>query len=184
MSRESAWKIVDRRLVADRSPYAMVFDEDVRLPDGELITNWLKVELPPFVIVFAVTEDDQVALVRQYRQAVRTFTYELPSGHIEAGEKAIDAARRELLEEAGVQSANWHYLGKYVMDANRECGWAHIFLARDAHRVSVADPGDLGDWSVHFFPLDELRQMYEAGEFISAPTVLTVGMALHILNQP
>lgn len=184
MTQQPHWEIVDRRLVADRSPYAMVFDEDVRLPDGELIANWLRVELPPFVIVFAVTDDEHVAFVRQYRQAIRGFTFELPSGHIEADEKAIDAAYRELLEETGLRSANWQYLGKYVMDANRECGWAHVFLARDAHQVTSAKPGDLGEWSVHFTPLDEVRNRYAAGEYISAPTALTVGMALHVLNLP
>jgi 8-oxo-dGTP pyrophosphatase MutT (NUDIX family) len=179
------WDILNRRLVADRSPYARVYDEDVRLPDGTVINDWLRVELPPFIIVLALLEDSSVPFVRQYRQGARTWTLELPAGHIEDDEELLEAAQRELREEAGVEAAHWHYFGKYIMDANRDCGWGHVFLAQGAKRVNENPvSGDVGEFSAHFFSIEEVRQRWLAGEFISAPTSLTIGLVLAHLSSP
>ena len=177
------WDIVDRRLLVDRSPYAQIYDEDVRLPDGTLITNWVKVELPPFIIVFAVLENGQVPVVRQYRQAVRDWMFELPAGHVEDGEDHLVAAQRELREEAGVEADHWRYLGKYVMDANRDCGMCHAYLATGARQTIAPNAGDVGEMTVHLMSLDEVRQRWLAGEFVSAPTSLSIGLALSLIGS-
>src|SRR5437868_2106672 len=70
-STAAHWRLLDRRLLVDRSPYAVIYDEDVQLPDGETIANFLRVELPPFVIMLVEMEDGTVPFVRQYRQGVR-----------------------------------------------------------------------------------------------------------------
>jgi ADP-ribose pyrophosphatase len=178
----AAWAILDRRLLVDRSPYARVYDEDVQLPDGEKIANFVRVELPAFVIVFALTGDRRVPVVRQYRQAIRNYTWELPAGHIDDEEEALLGAQRELREETGIEAAEWQSLGKFVMDANRQCGWCYTYLARGAAQTSIPDSGDLGDVTVDLLPLDELRRKWLKGEFVSAPTTLCIGLALNALG--
>lgn len=179
----NGWQTLDRRLIVDRTPYAWVYDEDIRLPGGETIQDFVRVEFMPFVIVFAALEDDRVPLVRQYRQAVNDYTLELPAGHIHDAEEPLAAARRELREEAGVEAAEWQFLGRYVMDANHECGWAHVFLARQARQVALSDPGDLGEMTLHLLTLDEVRHAWGNGELVSAPTALCVGLALNALEM-
>jgi len=175
------WEVIDRRLLVDRSPYAKVFDEDVRLPDGSVITNFVRVELPPFIIVFTQMVDSRIAFVRQYRQAIQGYTFELPAGHVEPDEDPLDAARRELREEAGIEASDWGFLGKYVMDANRQCGWAYVYLAQGGRQVATPDPGDLGVMTLHLFDRDEVRRMWQNGELVSAPTALAVGLGLEKL---
>ncbi|MBX3086624.1 MAG: NUDIX hydrolase [Anaerolineae bacterium] len=177
------WDIVDRRLLVDRSPYAQIYDEDVRLPDGTLISNWVRVELPPFIIVFALLEDGRVPIVRQYRQAPRDWMLELPAGAIEEGEDHLIAAQRELREEAGVEADQWRYLGKYLMDSNRDCGWGYAYLATGARQAMAPDAGDVGEMTVHLMTLDEVRRRWQAGDFISAPTALTIGLALSFVEK-
>jgi ADP-ribose pyrophosphatase len=176
------WDIVGRRLLVDRSPFAQIYDEDVRLPDGTLITNWVKVELPPFIIVFALLEDGRVPIVRQYRQAVRDWLLELPAGHVEDGEDHLIAAQRELREEAGVEADQWRYLGRYVMDANRDCGACHVYLATGARQSIAPNAGDVGEMTVHLMALDEVKRRWLAGEFVSAPTSLSIGLALSLIG--
>jgi 8-oxo-dGTP pyrophosphatase MutT (NUDIX family) len=179
---DQRWQVLDKRLVADRSPFARAYDLDFRLPDGRVITNWLQVELPPFVVTFPLMADGDVLFVRQYRQVVGDYLLELSAGHIEADETPQAAAARELLEEGGAVAAHWQFLGRYVMDANRDCGWAHIFLARDAQIVAPSNSGDVGEMSVHLLPLAEVKRRWLTGEFISAPTALAIGLALGALG--
>ncbi|PJF36225.1 MAG: hypothetical protein CUN49_06545 [Candidatus Thermofonsia Clade 1 bacterium] len=182
MTSDYHWQVLDKRLVADRSPFARAYDLDFRLPDGRVITNWLQVELPPFVVTFPLTAQGEVIFVRQYRQVVGDHLLELSAGHLEAEETPEAAAARELFEECGAIAASWQFLGRYIMDANRNCGWAHIFLARGAQIVAPSNSGDVGEMSVHCLPLAEVKQRWLAGAFISAPTSLAIGLALGALG--
>lgn len=177
-----AWQVLERRIVADRSPFAVIWDEDLLLPDGSTITNFIRVDIVPFSIVFAQLEDGRVPFVRQYRQAIGRVSLELPAGHIEPGEEALRCAQRELLEEAGAVSDDWQFIGRYVLEANRGCGYAHAFLARNARLAAVPNPGDMGDMALDFLTMDEVRAKLFGGGFDIAPTVMTVSMALHLLG--
>jgi len=176
------WHILEQRLLVDRSPYAKVYDEDVQLPNGEKIANFLRVELPPYVMAFALLKDNTVAMVRQYRLGLRDTMLELPAGHLEAGEDSLIGAQRELLEETGIAGSDWQPLGKYMMDANRECGWAHLFLVRGAEQVTPPNAGDLGDVSVEFLSVDEVHRAWANGELVIGPTALCIGLALDALR--
>ncbi len=179
---EAPWQVLERHLLVDRSPFARIYGDDVRLPDGQVISDFIHVELPDFVIVFACLEDGRVPFVRQYRQAVRAYTLELPAGRTEEGEESLIAAQRELREEAGAEASTWQFLGKYVMDANRGCGWAHVYLAQGARLILPPDPRDLGEMTLHVLSLDEVRRAWAAGELVSAPTALAVSLALDRLE--
>lgn len=62
---------------------------------------WEIVERPAAVGIVAVTSEQEVVLVRQFRPAVDSDTLEIPAGIIGTGESAVTAARRELAEETG-----------------------------------------------------------------------------------
>ena len=61
--------------------------------------------------VLAVTPDDKVYMVRQYRYALGEEIWELPAGKLEAGEDPFEAAKRELAEECGVTAGRYTDLG-------------------------------------------------------------------------
>jgi ADP-ribose pyrophosphatase len=178
----STWQALNRRLLVDRSPYAQIFEHDVIMPGGETLTDWVDVELPPFAIMFALLDDGRVPFVRQYRQAVSDYTLELPAGHLDGDEDPLIGARRELREETGVEAPDWTFLGRYVMDANRGCGWAYTYLARGARQIAAPNHGDVGDLTVHLLTLDETRRLWSGGQLLSAPTSLCVGLALNALG--
>ncbi len=179
-SADVPWRIIAERLTVDVSPHLRLYEQDLRLTSGEVLSGYLRVELPAFVIMFAMTDAGQVAFVRQFRQAVCDWTFELPAGGIEPDEDPLTAAQRELREETGLTAANWQFLGRFVMDANRHCGWCSAFLATGAQQTAVPDSGD-GEMTTQFWSLDETRQRWANGDLIIAPTSLCIGLALHRL---
>lgn len=74
--------------------------DTVRLPNGVESTREI-VEHPGAVAVIAITKDDELVLVRQFRKATGEVLLEIPAGVPQKGEKGEDAARRELEEETG-----------------------------------------------------------------------------------
>jgi len=183
VDKVETWQVVNRRLLVDRSPYARIFEHDVIMPGGETIHDWIDVELPPFAMVFALCEDGTIPFVRQYRQAALAYLLELPAGHLDDDEDPLVGAKRELREETGLEASDWTFLGRYVMDANRGCGWAYTYLARGACQVAAPNHGDVGVMSVHLLTLDETYKLWSSGGFHSGPTSLCIGLALNVLGR-
>ena len=74
--------------------------DTVKLPSGVESTREI-VEHPGAVAVVAITQDNELVLVRQFRKATGEVLLEVPAGVPQMGEKGEDAARRELEEETG-----------------------------------------------------------------------------------
>jgi len=89
----STKRIFDGRLLGVRV-------DTVKLPNGVESTREI-VEHPGAVAIVAVTSDNELVLVRQFRSATGEVLLEVPAGVPKKGEKGEDAARRELEEETG-----------------------------------------------------------------------------------
>ncbi len=108
-------------------------------PDGR---PYYLLELSDYVAVIALTAQRELVLVKQYRLVVDRDTFELPSGHVDAGETPEQAAQRELLEETGM-SAPLEFLGVLVPDIGRLANRMWCYFAKDV--VKTAEPADTGE---------------------------------------
>ena len=97
---------------------------------------------PDAVILFALTQDRQVILVRQQRPARGHTTLEVPAGGIEAGETPLAAALRELREETGYEPGEVHVLGSGGLRLDRDNASIHGFVIFDARPVVGWNPED------------------------------------------
>jgi ADP-ribose pyrophosphatase len=110
--------------------------DTVRMPDGKEVERDY-VEHPGAVGVVALDEADRVLLVRQYRHPVGWRLWELPAGLLDQpGEDPLEAAKRELYEEAHQQAADWRVLIDMFTTPGSSDEAIRLFLARD---VSEAD---------------------------------------------
>lgn len=181
---DEKWDVVSKKLLLDRSPYLKLWEEEVRLPDGKVISDWLRVELPHYVQMFVVTVENKVLFVRRYKHGAAAMETALPGGYLDsADEDPLVAAQRELLEEAGLVSDDWTDLGTYLMDANREAGHGHLFLARGARRVAEPDAGDLEALELVYVPLDQVRALWRSGDILEMPTMANIALALDELGR-
>jgi len=79
------------------------------------------------VILAVLDHEDRFVLVRQFRPNLDRFTLEFPAGGIEATESPLDAASRELWEEAGT-AATFISLGTARLQMNRFVNIEHLFF--------------------------------------------------------
>lgn len=134
------------------------------------------------VCVLGVDRDGMVSLVRQFRQAIDRVILELPAGVRDPGESALDAARRELSEEAGLVEGHWTHLRHYAHAEGYSDGWMDLFLAQDCLQApSHPDPGE--DLELVKVPVEEFFAMLDAGGFVDAKTILAAIQSRQILSQ-
>ena len=86
------------------------------------------VEHPDSVVIVAV-EGGQLVCVRQTRPGPRGVTLELPSGKLEPGETAIEAATRELTEECALGADEWQDLGAFWAVLAYSTEFVHVYAA-------------------------------------------------------
>ena len=92
---------------------------------------------PGAVGVVALDGHGRVLLVSQYRHPVGRRLEELPAGLLDvAGEPALDAARRELAEEAGLAADTWDVLVDVLTSPGMSDEAIRLFLARDVRPVA------------------------------------------------
>ncbi len=92
---------------------------DYRLPDGSITDFYIHLELPG-ACVLAITTDNKIVTVPQYRPGPDAILRELPGGGIEQGEEPSEAALRELLEETGYSGEVEDWTGTWWIDAYAE----------------------------------------------------------------
>ncbi len=88
---------------------------DYKLPNGTVSDFYIKGE-GVVVSSLALTPDNQVVLVKQFRPGPQKVLLEIPGGGIEPGEDHLTAAKRELLEESGYQG-EFEFIGTCLDDA-------------------------------------------------------------------
>ena len=87
--------------------------ETVRLPNGH-VADLEIIHHPGGAAIVALDAEQRVCLIRQFRHAAGGWIWELPAGKLEPAEPALETAKRELVEEAGVEGYVWVSLGDYV----------------------------------------------------------------------
>ena len=92
-------------------------------------------------VMMAVDEKNRVLLVRQYRLPANQFLWELPAGKTDEGENALQAAKRELIEETGLRAKKWKKLVSFFPSPGYVEEKMTIFLATDLTAGRIAADG-------------------------------------------
>ncbi len=179
---QAAWPLASST-VWHETPYAQVRTDTIVDPEGGEHPR-LVVRPHGAVGVLALDADDRVLLVQQYRHPVAHRLLELPAGTLDVpGEPTLDAARRELAEEADVWADEWSTL--YVSYATPGYSSEHweCFLATGLHPVPLedrtvreAEEADMVQW---WLPFDEALDAVAAGRITDMMTVAGL-YALHV----
>ena len=176
-----AWEQIRSEKLLE-TPYFILRSDGLRLPDGSVKDPYFVLERPDAAIIFPLTREDEVVLVRQYRPPLERMELGLPAGLVEEGEEAEAAARRELLEETGYSGGEWEPLGSLASSPSLKDNWAYLFLARSVERTAAPDPDEHELVETVRVPVEELLGLIQGGEIVSSSGVAAIMLALERLR--
>lgn len=134
--------------------------------------DFFVLESPDWVNVIALTSDDQVVMVRQYRHGTRGICLEIPGGLAEPGDSPQEAARRELLEETGYEAPELVFLGAACPQPAIMGNRSTTFLARGVQEVQAPQLDDTEDIEVTLVAVSDVPDLIRKGEITNAMVIL------------
>lgn len=132
------------------------------------------------VAIVAITNDNEVILVKQFRKPIEKVIWEIPAGKLEIGENPKDCAIRELKEETGYSAQNLKLIHKFYTSAGFSNQKIYIYLATEliAGENNFDDDEDL---EVHKIDLEEAYNMISKNEIEDAKTSIGLLLAKELI---
>ncbi len=161
-----------RQLQESRGKFLVFLQDEVMLSNGRKATRDIVMH-PGAVAILAVTRDNEVVLVKQYRYPVHEELYEIPAGKLEEGEEPITTARRELQEETGLSAKEWHRLSTFYTAPGFTNETMHLYMARDLE-IAPAKPDFDEEIEVVKVPFADALTMMREGKIRDAKTMVAL----------
>jgi ADP-ribose diphosphatase len=175
------WETVAKRTILRHNKFLTIENHTVKLPNGQVISDWAWIIIPSAVIVLAVTTENKFLCFRQTKYAVEGTALAPVGGMLEPNETPLDSAERELLEETGYEASEWVNLGSHILDPNRGIATMHLFLALNAKQIAQPNSDDLEDQELLLLTRNEIENALNAGEFKILAWSAVVAMSLNYL---
>jgi hypothetical protein len=165
------WKVIKSQNLDSYKVFSTRKDISLSPMTGEE-HDFYVVEAPDWVNVVAITPDDQIVLIEQYRHGIRSITLEIPGGMVDGGESPLEAGKRELLEETGYESDEWICIGKINPNPAIQNNTCYTFLAINARRVRVPSFEGTEDIAVLVAPSTNIISLITEGKITHALVVV------------
>ncbi len=128
--------------------------------------------------MLAADDRNRVLLVRQYRLPADAFLWEIPAGRIDEGETALQAAKRELVEETGLRAKKWTRIAQFWSSPGFLAERMTVFLATD---LTAGESSPMEDERIEtrWFARRELQEMIRDGKIQDAKTLVAFHAWIH-----
>ena len=160
-------KLISSKEITRNRIFTVTWDHAVD-PDGFEIERGI-VHHRGSAVMMAVDEKKRILLVRQYRLPVRQYLWELPAGTVDPGEKPLQTARRELVEETGYRARKWTKLAEFYPSPGFLSEMMTIYLATGL-TAGQARPMDDERIQTRWFTETEVDAMIGSGKIRDAKT--------------
>jgi len=184
--RPESWPVREQRVLAAGA--ISTYREDlVRMIDGGEARRQYTTHHGAVAVV-ALDDEGRMLTLRQYRHPVRRLLWELPAGLLDKpGEPPLDAARRELYEEADLEAAEWRVLVDYLNSPGTSDEATRVFAARGV-RAADGEPfareGEEAGIVAQWVPVAEMLERVLDGRVGNASLVASVPALHAALSRP
>ncbi|HIU63855.1 MAG TPA: NUDIX hydrolase [Candidatus Avacidaminococcus intestinavium] len=164
---------LDEKLISTEKIFEgklLKLDKDmVLLPNGKQATREL-IRHPGAAAILAITNEQKIIFVEQYRHPVGSVVLEIPAGKIDPGEDPLTCAKRELSEETGFSAKKWHKLTSIATTPGFTDEVIHLYLAKEL--VYTGQHTDNDEFiEIKSFTLSEIITMISEGLIYDAKTL-------------
>ena len=177
------WKVLDEKDILVIEPRLRVSVQSLILPDGKIVKDYYQIHLPESVIIVAHTNDNKIVMSRQYLHGFMKVSIVLPAGTMEKDELPLRAAQRELMEETGYTSEEWHILGSLVPHTNHRCGRVHFFYAAKAKQTAKPNLADFEEMEIILMDESQIIEAIRDRHIISMGTITALTLAKVFLSD-
>jgi 8-oxo-dGTP pyrophosphatase MutT (NUDIX family) len=182
VTQKNPWTTLRSR-IAYSNDWLRIREDDVLRPDGQPGLYGV-VEIRPSIGVLALNDQQEIALVGQWRYPVGRYGWEIVRGGSREGETDMLAvARRELREETGYDATEWSSLGAVDVCNGVTSDVQHLFVARQLRFCGVhLDPVE--EIVTQWLPFDQAARMALDGritEVCSVAAILRYAMSPHAI---
>jgi len=150
---------------------------------GKIVEPYFVVELPTSVTAVAITEDNEVILIKQYRHPLNESIVEIPGGFIDEAEQPQQAIERELMEETGYSFSSFHYLGITAANPGLLNNFTHMFLAIGGKKTGEQSLDANEEIEIILKPLEEVKLMLQHNEIRQSMHALCMFHAFEYLEK-
>ena len=134
------FKILSKELLIDE-PYCKIEKQRVLTHAGKELDWFIRLNTDA-VIIIPFFKTGEVLLQQAYKHGAQSFIAEFPAGLIDANEKPIHAAARELREETGLVSKNLKKIGSVLADPTGSNMRYHFFVAENCQAIAEKELDD------------------------------------------
>lgn len=153
----------------------------VAMPDGTEAEREL-VFHPGGVGIVALTDNNEIIMVRQFRKPLETAIYEIPAGKLDSGEHHRECGMRELSEETGMTADSFEYLGFIYPSPGFTDEVTHVYLATGLKQGEV-HPDEDEYLDIEKIPFETAYQMVMNNEINDAKSVFGILKTRQILFE-
>ena len=126
---------------------------------------------------------DEILVIKSYRHLVDSIQIEIPSGYIDEGESAKQAAVRELQEETGYSAKDVIAIGTYTLDYTMFEQKGNLFIAYGLVKEHKQSLGMMEQIDVTIMKIKEIKQLLLEGKILNAASIVAFYRAMHFHND-
>jgi amino-acid N-acetyltransferase len=144
--------------------------DTVLTPSGRKTTREI-VEHVDAIVAVPIDENNDVVMIKQYREAVGRELLELPAGGIDDGEQPVDTVKRELQEEIGYLPGKVEKIGGFYPAPGYNTEYLHLYLASELtpSRLVAEDTEEI---KVVRVPVSKIHKLIDSGEICDAKSII------------